>query len=391
MEEFVILFAAIGVFISLYFINKKTNFYWILVAKHKWRELKPQVDIIMEINNRTLGDGKKIGFIDKNISKKSKKRFHASKEAYVQYIEFCNSKNVFITDEQKELEAIIDKTENALLNPSEALDKELELANKQYDEIYEVVNSIGEALFEERKAVAEFIDEIQEFINSISKHPKLFDKDFKEIKLHREQFKQAIDYAKEQSKALKKSAKGAGVGVVTGVATASMAPTAAMWVATTFGTASTGTAISALSGAAATNAALAWLGGGALTAGGGGVVAGQALLALAGPIGWGIAGTSLLASVILYCKNKLNLLEKKRDEIVMMKKCTEALKEVKAQMEAVSIKIDGIKTNMIPDFNVLKKLENGDYKSFSNEEKSDLARLVNNTKSLSRLLGEVIK
>ena len=39
-----------------------------------------------------------------------------------------------------------------------------------------------------------------------------------------------------------------------------------MGVATTFGVASTGTAISALSGAAATNAALAWLGGGALAA-----------------------------------------------------------------------------------------------------------------------------
>ncbi len=33
-------------------------------------------------------------------------------------------------------------------------------------------------------------------------------------------------------------------------------------IATTFGTASTGTAISALSGVAATNAALTWLGGG---------------------------------------------------------------------------------------------------------------------------------
>lgn len=79
-----------------------------------------------------------------------------------------------------------------------------------------------------------------------------------------------------------------------------MAPTAAMWVATTFGTASTGTAISALSGAAATNAALAWLGGGALAAGGGGMAAGQALLALAGPVGWGLAGVSIFTSVLLF-------------------------------------------------------------------------------------------
>lgn len=66
-----------------------------------------------------------------------------------------------------------------------------------------------------------------------------------------------------------------------------------MAIATTLGTASTGTAISALSGAAATNAALAWLGGGALATGGGGVAAGEAFLALAGPVGWAIGGTEL--------------------------------------------------------------------------------------------------
>ena len=59
-----------------------------------------------------------------------------------------------------------------------------------------------------------------------------------------------------------------------------------MGVATTFGVASTGTAISALSGAAANSAALAWLGGGALAAGGGGMSAGTAFLGLAGPVGW---------------------------------------------------------------------------------------------------------
>ncbi|MGW8444460.1 hypothetical protein ACWGXJ_26515 [Paenibacillus sp. S33] len=40
---------------------------------------------------------------------------------------------------------------------------------------------------------------------------------------------------------------------------AAFGPTVALAIATTFGTASTGTAIATLSGAAATNAALAWL------------------------------------------------------------------------------------------------------------------------------------
>jgi hypothetical protein len=90
---------------------------------------------------------------------------------------------------------------------------------------------------------------------------------------------------------------GAGVaGVGAGVTVVALGPSAAMGIATTFGIASTGTAISTLSGAAATNAALAWLGGGALAAGGGGTAAGGAFLALAGPVGWAIAGAAILGS-----------------------------------------------------------------------------------------------
>ncbi|MCD8255396.1 MAG: hypothetical protein LUC36_07655, partial [Oscillospiraceae bacterium] len=93
-------------------------------------------------------------------------------------------------------------------------------------------------------------------------------------------------------------------GVSAGFAVAALGPTAAMGIATTFGVASTGTAISALSGAAATNAALAWLGGGALVAGGGGMAAGSAFLALAGPVGWAIAGLSILSSGLFFIKTR---------------------------------------------------------------------------------------
>ena len=85
---------------------------------------------------------------------------------------------------------------------------------------------------------------------------------------------------------------------------AAFGPTVAMAVATTFGTASTGTAISALSGAAAANAALAWLGSGALAAGGGGMAAGHALLALAGPVGWTVGGLAVAGSgIYLHSRN----------------------------------------------------------------------------------------
>ena len=63
-----------------------------------------------------------------------------------------------------------------------------------------------------------------------------------------------------------------------GTAVGALAGVTAMGVVSTFATASTGTAISALSGAAATNATLAWFGGGAIAAGGGGMALGAAVL-----------------------------------------------------------------------------------------------------------------
>lgn len=85
----------------------------------------------------------------------------------------------------------------------------------------------------------------------------------------------------KKSKALVKPvgrilARGAGVAGAVGATTG---------LVSTFGVASTGTAISTLSGAAATQATLAWLGGGALAAGGFGVAGGAVVLA-----GIGIAG-----------------------------------------------------------------------------------------------------
>ena len=119
------------------------------------------------------------------------------------------------------------------------------------------------------------------------------------------------------------------------MAVASLAPSAAMWVATTFGTASTGTAISSLSGAAAESAALAWLGGGAAAAGGGGMAAGNALLALAGPIGWSIAGATLLTSVILFANKKIKLDKEKKEEIESVLRNTEKLRETDIQLDVL--------------------------------------------------------
>ena len=176
-----------------------------------------------------------------------------------------------------------------------------------------------------------------------------------------------------------------------GASVAFMAPSAAMWVATTFGTASTGTAISTLSGVAAQNAALAWLGGGALSAGGGGMAAGNALLAMAGPVGWSIAGATLLTSILLFAKKRTKLNKQKNEEIESVKRNTEQVKEVDADLkelldETISIR-DGVNGSFTSNLDMYGK----DYASFSDEQKKSLGALVNNTKALSALLGKVIE
>lgn len=74
-------------------------------------------------------------------------------------------------------------------------------------------------------------------------------------------------------------------GVATGAGAGALTALGAWGAATTFATASTGTAIATLSGAAATNATLAFFGGGSLAAGGLGIAGGTAVLGglIAGP------------------------------------------------------------------------------------------------------------
>lgn len=170
--------------------------------------------------------------------------------------------------------------------------------------IKETNNAIGE-LGEYTRSLYKSLTSIQEQFDKIRNVPSEQKLQYEELKQIRLNWKQQADKIDKDYKNV--TVKNAGVGAAgagLGVAVVTMGPTVAMGVATTFGVASTGTAISTLSGAAATNAALAWLGSGALAAGGGGMAAGNAFLALAGPVGWAIAGVSLLASGLIFWKSK---------------------------------------------------------------------------------------
>jgi hypothetical protein len=256
------------------------------------------------------------------------------------------------------------------------------LADFQYD---------AERLYVLRQSTIAKIKDVEALVNSIANTPKEFEANLVSIEAARTKFRQTEEYAAETYSVAIKAGVGGIAGVGTGAAVAGMAPAAAMWVATTFGTASTGTAISTLSGAAATKAALAWIGGGALAAGGGGTAAGQAFLSLAGPIGWSIsAGTTIVSAVVMGNKNRK-----------ISKEAVEEAKEITiagAQMnESHALVLHFYEETELLFENLKKQLEEArvlrraDYSSLTDGQQLLLGALVNNTMSLAQMLNKTIE
>lgn len=222
-------------------------------------------------------------------------------------------------------------------------------------------------------------------IRNVPSDKKLEYEKLKTVRLNWKQQAEKIEADYKLAEARNAGAGAAGAGV--GVAVVTMGPTVAMGVATTFGVASTGTAISALSGAAATNAALAWLGGGALAAGGGGMAAGEAFLALAGPVGWAIAGVALLTSGVLFFITKSN--QKRLENIftsisnrdirlydLAMVELNERITRIIDEAGKLSVAIDTIET-FGSDYNVMTEQQQYQLGAYVNLMNSSTQLLVN--------------
>lgn len=188
----------------------------------------------------------------------------------------------------------------------------LKKIHKEVEHLSQEINLKIEEIGEKTSGLVNKLSDIQKVFDSIrgwSNEEKLT---LENLRNDRFEWTQQVEKLKSDYKLAETKTVGGGVvGVGAGVAVVTLGPTIAMGIATTFGVASTGTAISALSGAAATNAALAWLGGGTIALGGGGIAAGNALLLLSGPVGWTMAGATLLGSGTFFLmeKNKVEILE----------------------------------------------------------------------------------
>ena len=295
-----------------------------------------------------------------------------------------------IKEKAEDIKDSVGDKKSEIENKIHELDIQLEESINGYNEEYARMNDEGLNLYIQRTRAVDVIDNVTELVGSIANSPKSFDSDFEEINKNKLVFKGAEEFAAKELQDARKAAGGAGAGIAAGAAVMSAAPTAAMWIATTFGTASTGTAISTLSGAAASKAALAWLGGGALTAGGGGVAAGNALLALAGPVGIGIAGASLLASIVLFSRKKILNNKEKNKEIESVKTNTAALKEVTETIHMISAETITLRDELMKQFSENMRMFGADYNSLEDADKARLGAMVNNTKSLSALFSRTV-
>ncbi len=268
---------------------------------------------------------------------------------------------------------------------------ELKQANFKYQNKYEITMNDIVTLHDYRVKSVHLIEKIEIYVNSIANRPKTFDREISETKINCKKFKEEIRTIELESKKVNVvSGSVVGAGAAAGAGVAAFGPTAAMAIATTFGTASTGTAIASLSGAAMTNAALAWIGGGALAAGGGGMAAGNAFLAMAGPVGWAIGGTALAGGGLLAnSKNKKVALEAER-KTREIKIEIEKLSEIDIKVKAVSKSINEMQAKLFNILGEFERLDNRDYLMFTDKQKDRLGVLINVTRSLSAKLCEKV-
>lgn len=262
----------------------------------------------------------------------------------------------------------------------------LQIAQQKVEAAVKITNQKIDQLGHLTNALYISLNTIQLLFDRIRNVPEENRLRYEKLKTIRVSWKQQAEKIEVEYKKAKVKTTGQGAaGVSAGVAVAAFGPTVAMGIATTFGVASTGTAISTLSGVAATNAALAWLGGGALAAGGGGMVAGRAFLALAGPVGWAIAGVSVIASGLMFFKAKS---DKERLENIYTLISNRDIKSYELAIVELSERIKRIvdETGKLED--AIAKIETfgTDYSKMFEDQQHELGAYVNLMEASTMLL-----
>ncbi len=267
--------------------------------------------------------------------------------------------------------------------------KALKIAVEEHELTREKVKQLSINLFQQRQRVSsEVIYAAELYVNVLANSPKEFNKAVSEFRYQVNCFLNTVQELERKSSVSTAVSAGSGAaGVAAGVGVAAFGPTAAMAIATTFGTASTGTAIASLSGAAATNAALAWLGGGALAAGGAGMAAGNALLAMAGPVGWSIGGVALVGSGVFMNMNNAKIAEEATEKYLEIEEEIISFKRAEQEIDKFASQTKKQASACLETLDYFLKKAPKNYQLFSQKQKELLSSLINCIHSLSQLLN----
>lgn len=243
-------------------------------------------------------------------------------------------------------------------------------------------------LYNIRKESVKQILRVESYLQKLSNCPNILTDGIKRALSFTDNIREAWNWEDSQIQQDNNSATANATlaGAAVGGAIATLAPTVAMSIATTFGTASTGAAISALGGAAATNAALAWLGGGTIAAGGAGMAGGSAFLALMGPIGWAIAGGGMIGSSYIIKKKNDKAISKIEDEYKKLINTHNELSAVQKRLQEIISKTEEYNENIC-----IKKFEGLplDFNA-ENYPQEQLFTIVSRAKTLGKISTETI-
>ena len=284
----------------------------------------------------------------------------------------------------------LDTASNAQLLADENAQRSV--AAERYEHIRKQVQRDTEALFKQRQRSVKVIEIVETYVNQLANTPNEFKKTVAHFQLQADRFREDVQRHEGEAARVGKVRAATGSTVAgAGAAVAALGPSAAMAIATTFGTASTGAAVSGLSGAAATSAALAWLGGGALAAGGGGMAAGSALLALAGPIGWTLSGVALTGTVALARRGNRKRAKEARRQRLEIEQREHSLLTAERQIAGLEQQTRTHAAGTLGDLATLWRDAPTDYGAFDDASKERLAAVINHARSLGELLHERVE
>lgn len=268
---------------------------------------------------------------------------------------------------------------------------DLEKACIEYSQIFS--NALEEILrlYDAREKAVAVIKSVDIYATKLAHKPRNFSTAMEEIVIRYtgyEEEKRKVQPLESKTEAMEQIGKKSAVGAVGGMGVATSASQAALAVAMTFGTTSTGVAIDSLAGAAAVNSAFAWLGGGAVVAGGGGMAAGEMLLGLTGPVCW-ILGGSLAGSLYSINKTNVDIAKMAEDSIDKIKKQVERIKEIIRQVRTWREETVQLSKNISRLLHRMK--HKTDCNMLNEAEMNDLTALFNDTEVLSKLLSKKIE